>query len=96
MSSDNKLKSLKKKYKSFFSTNRDIPEPVPEPANSVEGINPSLKEAEFESSLARIYPVLRVIMDTNMQQKLNKAKDMIDRSGYKMHNKNIQKQNTHY
>ena len=38
MPSGKKDKSLKKKYSSFFSNRRDIPEPEPEPKNSVEGI----------------------------------------------------------
>ena len=59
MPSDKKFKSLKKKYKSFFSNRRDIPEPIPEPENSVEEIYPSLKEAELESSLEGTYPMLR-------------------------------------
>ena len=78
MPSDKKLKSLKKRYKSFFSPRRDIPERVPEPENSVEGIYPSLKEAVLESSFEGTYPVLRVIMKANMLQKFNKAKEMSD------------------
>ena len=64
MPSDKKLKSLKKKYKSFFGNGRDKPELVPEPENSMEGIYPSLKEAELESSLDETYPVLKN-MDMN-------------------------------
>ena len=44
MPHDKKLKSLKKKYKLFFDTKRDIPEPVPEPENRMEGIYPLLKK----------------------------------------------------
>ena len=55
--------SLKKKCKSFFRTGRDLPEPVPETENSVEGIYLSLDKAELESSLEGTYPLLREIMD---------------------------------
>ena len=51
------VKNLKKKYSSFFSSRRDIPEPE----NSVEGIYPSLEK--FKSSLEETDPVLRN-MDT--------------------------------
>ena len=44
----------------------------------MEGIYPLLKEAELEISLDRTYSVLRVKMEGNMLQKLNKAKDMSD------------------
>ena len=40
MPSGKKVKSLKNKYSSFFTNGRDIPEP----ANSVEGICPTLRE----------------------------------------------------
>ena len=66
MPSDKKLKSLKWKFKSFFSNGRDIPELAPEPENSVEGIYPSLEEAELENSLERTCPALRRNMDANM------------------------------
>ena len=44
MPSGKKDKSLKKKYSSFISNRRDIPELEPESENSVEGIYSSLKE----------------------------------------------------
>ena len=72
--SDKKLKNVKKRYKSFFSARRYIPETE----NSVEGIYPSLEEAELENSLGGTYQGLREIMDKNLLQKLNKAKDMSD------------------
>ena len=59
---------MKKKYSSFFSNRRDIPEPEPELENSVEGIYPLLKE--FKNSLEETDPVLRN-MDANVLQKLN-------------------------
>ena len=68
MPSGKKERSLMKKYSSFFSNRRDIPELEPEPENSVEGINPSLKE--FKNSLEKKDPVLRN-MDANVLQKLN-------------------------
>ena len=68
MPSGKKDKSLKKKYSSFFSNRRDIPEPEPELENSVEGIYPLLKE--FKNSLEETDPVLRN-MDANVLQKLN-------------------------
>ena len=43
-------KSLKNKYSSFFSNRRDIPEPEPEPESSVKRIYPLLRES-FEDSL---------------------------------------------
>ena len=46
-----------KKYKSFFSTGRDIPEPVPKSENSVEEIYPWLEE--LESRIDETDPVLR-------------------------------------
>ena len=49
---DKKDKSLKKKYSSFFSNRRDIPEREPEPENSLEGIYPSQKE--FKKLLYKI------------------------------------------
>ena len=64
-------KTLKKKYSSCFTTNRDIPEPEPEPKNSEEGIYPSLDK--FEDSLEEIGPVPRK-MDANMLQKMNEDK----------------------
>ena len=45
MPSSKKENSLKKKYISFFSDRRDIPEPEPELENSMEGICPSLRES---------------------------------------------------
>ena len=62
----------KKKYISFFSNRRDIPEPEPEPKpepeNNVEEIYPSLKG--FKNSRKETDPVLRN-MDANVLQKLN-------------------------
>ena len=52
MSSGKKDKSLKKKYNSFLSNSRDIPEPEPERENSMEGIYPLLKE--FKKCLYKI------------------------------------------
>ena len=52
MPSDKKFKSLKKKYKSFFSNRRDIPEPIPEPENSVEEIYPLLEEFKYSLRIA--------------------------------------------
>ena len=71
MPSDKKLKSLKKKYSFFFSTRRDIPEPV----DRVEGIYPLLKE--LESNLEEIDPVPRN-MDANLLQKMSEDKDKSD------------------
>ena len=56
---------MKKKYSSFFSTKRDIPELIPEPENRVEGIYPWLEE--LECSLEETDPVLRN-MDANLLQ----------------------------
>ena len=67
---------MKKKYSSFFSTKRDIPELIPEPENRVEGIYPWLEE--LESSLEETDPVPRK-MDKNLPQKLNKDKDKSDK-----------------
>ena len=64
MPSGKKERSLKKKYSSFFSNRKDIPEPE----NSVEGIHPSLKECK--NSLEETDPLLRN-MDANGLQKLN-------------------------
>ena len=75
MPSDKKGKSSKKKYSSFFNTRRDIPEPVPELGNSMEGIYPLLDE--FKSSLDEIDSVLRN-MEANMLQKMNYDKDRSD------------------
>ena len=58
---DNKINSLKKKYLSFFSTRRDIPEPVPDPENRVEGI--SLRWTK--QNLERTYLLLDETMDVN-------------------------------
>ena len=63
---------MKKKYSSLFNARRDIPEPEPEPGNSMEGIYPSLKE--FKISLEEIDPVLRN-MDANMLQKMKEDKE---------------------
>ena len=51
----------------MFCDRRDIPEPEPEPVNSVEGIYPSLRE--FKDSQEDTDPVLRN-MDANMLQRL--------------------------
>ena len=60
MPSDKKVKSLKNKYSSFFSNERDIPEPEPESENSMEGICPSLREfkesQEVELVIERVPP----------------------------------------
>ena len=80
MPSGKKDKSLKKKYSSFFSNRRDIPEPEPELENGVEGIYPLLKE--FKNSLEETDPVLRN-MDTNVLQKLSKDRKITsDRSAF--------------
>ena len=56
MPSGKMVKSLKKKYSSFFSDRRDIPEPEPEPElSSVEGTYPSL--IEFKDSQEEIWCV---------------------------------------
>ena len=68
MPSSKKERSLKKKYSSFFSNRRDIPETESEPENSMEGICPALRE--FKDSQEDTDPVLRD-MDVNVQQKLN-------------------------
>ena len=69
MPNGKKERSLKKKYSSFFKSNRrDILELETEPENSMEGIYPSLKE--FKNSLEETDPVLRN-MDVNVLQKLN-------------------------
>ena len=72
MPSYKKEKSLKKKYSLFFSTRRDIPEPEPEPDDSVEGIYPWLED--FKSSLEETDPLLRN-MDKSMLQKMSEDKD---------------------
>ena len=72
---------MKKKYPSFFSNMRDIPEPEPEPENIVEGIYPSLKE--FKNSLEEADPVLRN-MDRNMLQELNDDRDRSDQRSREM------------
>ena len=64
MPSGEKERSLKKKYSSFFSNRRDIPELE----NSMEGIYQLLKE--FKNSLEETDPALRN-MDANVLQKLN-------------------------
>ena len=66
MPSDKKVISLKKKYSSFFSTRRDIPEPE----DSMEGIYLSLEE--FMSNPEETDPVLS--MDANMLQKMSENK----------------------
>ena len=71
MPSGKKVKSLKKKYSSFFSDRRDIPEPE----ISVEGIYPSLRE--FKDNQEEIDPVLRN-MDANMLQRLNDDRERSD------------------
>ena len=69
MPSGKKERSLKKKYSSFFSNRRDVPELEPETQNSMVGwIYPLLKE--FKNSLEETDPVLRN-MDANVLQKLN-------------------------
>ena len=78
MPSGKKDKSLKKKYSSFFSNRRDIPETEPEPENSMERKYPSLKE--FKNSIMETDPVPRN-MDVNVLQKLNKDREITsDRS----------------
>ena len=82
---DTKDKSLKKKYSSFFSNRRDIPETEPEQEpeleNSVGGIYPLLKE--FKNTLEKTDPVLRN-MDTNVLQKLNHDRDRSDQRSREM------------
>ena len=53
MPSDKKLKSLKKKYKPFFSTARDLSDPMPEPENSVEGDIPIAGRSRVREQLGR-------------------------------------------
>ena len=80
MPSGKKDKSLKNKYSLFFSNRRDIPEPEPDPENSLEGIYPSLKK--FKNSLEETDQVLRN-MDANVLQKLNKDREITsDRSAF--------------
>ena len=79
MPSDKKLKSLKKKYTSFFGTRKRYTRASTRAGEQRESdIYSLLKEAELESSLEGTYPVLRVIMEANMLQKLNETKDMSD------------------
>ena len=60
MPSDKKGKRLKKKYNSFLNARRNTSEPEPEPENSIEGINTSLKEfkdsQEVEFVIERVPP----------------------------------------
>ena len=56
MRSGKKVKSLKKKYSSFFSNGRDIPEPEPELENSMEGIYPSLREFKDSQEVELVMP----------------------------------------
>ena len=44
MPSSKKVKSLKNKYRSFFSNRRDIIEPEPELESNLEGTYPLLSE----------------------------------------------------
>ena len=53
MPSGKKEKSLKNKYSSFFR--RDIPEPKPEPENSMEGICPSLREFKDSQEVELVF-----------------------------------------
>ena len=75
MPNGRKDKSLKKKYSLFFSNKIDIPEPQPEPENSVKGVYPSLEE--FKNSIEETDPVLRN-MDMNVLQKLNNDRKRSD------------------
>ena len=77
MPSDKKGKSLKKRYSSFFSNRRDIPEPE----NNMEGIYPSLYE--LKNSIEVVDPVLRN-MDANMLQKINNDEDRSDQKVQEM------------
>ena len=66
---------MKKRYRSFFNTRRDIPQPKQEPENQVEGIYPWLDE--FKSSIKVVDPVLRN-MDMNVLQKIMDDKNKSD------------------
>ena len=81
MPSCKKNKSLTKKYSSFFSNRRDIPEAEPKPENSMEGIYPLLKE--FKNIQEDTDPVQRN-MDVNVLQKLNNDRDRRDQRSRKM------------
>ena len=78
MPSRKKVKSLKNKYRSFFSYRRDIPKPE----SSIARIYPSLSEL-FEDSLEEKVPVQRN-MDANTIQWMRDDRDRADQKSREM------------